>query len=119
MTLLLPLDFEVGQITWWAGSAGSIPAGWALCDGTQGTPDLRDKFVVATSAAFPVGAVRHEHVHNHEFTGDGHTHGFPPGPGPLAGADYSIFTSADPSQGDTDNAKSEPPYYVLCSVMKL
>ena len=33
-----------GLIIMWAESA--IPAGWALCDGSSGTVDLRDKFVV-------------------------------------------------------------------------
>jgi hypothetical protein len=35
-----------GAIVMWSGSIASIPDGWALCDGTNGTPDLRDKFVV-------------------------------------------------------------------------
>ncbi|HQZ60518.1 MAG TPA: hypothetical protein PLQ39_12655, partial [Acinetobacter sp.] len=26
-----------------------IPSGWNLCDGTNGTPDLRDKFIVGAS----------------------------------------------------------------------
>lgn len=29
----------------WSGSVASIPAGWQLCDGTSGTPDLRSRFV--------------------------------------------------------------------------
>lgn len=35
-----------GTITMWSGRIGSIPAGWAFCDGTNGTPDLRNKFIV-------------------------------------------------------------------------
>lgn len=35
-----------GGIIMWSGSISNIPAGWALCDGTNGTPDLRDKFIV-------------------------------------------------------------------------
>lgn len=35
-----------GVILMWSGSIASIPSGWQLCDGTNGTPDLRDKFVV-------------------------------------------------------------------------
>jgi microcystin-dependent protein len=33
-----------GIISMWAGSIA--PEGWALCDGTNGTPDLRSRFVV-------------------------------------------------------------------------
>lgn len=35
-----------GGIIMWSGSTGSIPAGWALCDGTNGTPDLKGRFIV-------------------------------------------------------------------------
>jgi len=31
-----------GMISLWYGSIGSVPLGWYLCDGTNGTPDLRD-----------------------------------------------------------------------------
>lgn len=29
----------------WSGSIGTVPSGWQVCDGTNGTPDLRNKFV--------------------------------------------------------------------------
>lgn len=35
-----------GVIVMWSGSISSIPKGWALCDGANGTPDLRDRFIV-------------------------------------------------------------------------
>ena len=30
----------------WSGSVASIPSGWYLCDGNNGTPDLRNRFIV-------------------------------------------------------------------------
>lgn len=45
-----------GVITLWSGSIASIPAGWYLCDGTNGTPDLRDRFVVGAGTTYAVGA---------------------------------------------------------------
>jgi len=36
----------VGGIIMWSGTIASIPSGWKLCNGANGTPDLRDKFVV-------------------------------------------------------------------------
>jgi hypothetical protein len=58
-----------GGIIMWSGSIDSIPSGWALCDGTNGTPDLRNRFVIAAGGNYDVGA-----------TGDGsipsHTHAF-------------------------------------------
>lgn len=45
-----------GVVTMWSGAIGSIPAGWYLCDGTNGTPDLRNRFVVAAGSTYSVGA---------------------------------------------------------------
>lgn len=42
-----------GMILFWNGSLGAIPSGWAICDGTNGTPDLRDKFIVGGDGALP------------------------------------------------------------------
>lgn len=41
-----------GCILMWSGSVGSIPAGWHLCDGTSGTPNLQDKFIVGAGSAY-------------------------------------------------------------------
>lgn len=38
--------FPVGGIIMWSGTVASIPSGWALCDGTLSTPDLRDRFIL-------------------------------------------------------------------------
>ena len=38
-----------GAIIMWSGTLALIPAGWALCDGTNATPDLRDKFIYGVS----------------------------------------------------------------------
>lgn len=46
-----------GMIVMWGGSVGSIPAGWHLCNGQNGTPDLRDRFVVGASGSYAVGNV--------------------------------------------------------------
>lgn len=44
-----------GDIKLWSGALVDIPTGWALCDGTNGTIDLTDKFVVAAGATYAVG----------------------------------------------------------------
>ncbi len=36
----------IGCIVMWSGTIATIPSGWRLCDGTNSTPDLRDKFVI-------------------------------------------------------------------------
>ncbi len=35
----------VNEIRMWYGTAENVPAGWYICDGSNGTPDLRDRFV--------------------------------------------------------------------------
>lgn len=35
-----------GGIMMWSGAINNIPVGWALCDGTNGRPDLRERFIV-------------------------------------------------------------------------
>jgi microcystin-dependent protein len=39
----------------WSGSIASIPTGWQLCDGTNGTPDLRNKFLVGAGNSYLIG----------------------------------------------------------------
>ena len=45
-----------GVIVMWSGTLTTIPSGWHLCDGISGTPDLRDRFVLGSSASENPGA---------------------------------------------------------------
>lgn len=44
----------IGGIIMWSGAIIAIPSGWALCDGTSGTPNLRDRFVVGAGSTYAV-----------------------------------------------------------------
>ena len=44
-----------GSIIMWYGSVASIPAGWALCNGSNNTPDLRGRFVVGAGDSYSPG----------------------------------------------------------------
>ena len=44
-----------GGIIMWSGSIGAIPTGYYLCNGQNGTPDLRDRFVVGSGNSYAVG----------------------------------------------------------------
>jgi microcystin-dependent protein len=44
-----------GVIVMWSGPVSAIPAGWSLCDGTNGTPDLRDQFIIGAGNSYSVG----------------------------------------------------------------
>jgi microcystin-dependent protein len=66
-----------GGIIMWSGSIANIPAGWALCNGANGTPDLRDRFVVGAGSSYAVGATGGANTVT--LTGGQmppHTHGF-------------------------------------------
>jgi hypothetical protein len=45
-----------GGILLWSGSIGSIPAGYVLCNGNNGTPDLRNRFIVGAGSTYAVDA---------------------------------------------------------------
>ena len=51
-----PSSVPTGCILLWSGSIGSIPVGFALCNGLNNTPDLRDKFVVGAGSSYAVEA---------------------------------------------------------------
>lgn len=71
-----------GVIVMWSGSTSAVPAGWFLCNGSNGTPDLRDRFVVGAGSSYGVGAtggskdatlVEHTHTGTTATNGD-HAH---------------------------------------------
>ena len=78
----------VGIIVMWSGLLSNIPAGWALCDGTLGTPNLLDRFILSVNTAETPGAIGGNHFYSlttpqlptHTHTGTtgtesvGHTH---------------------------------------------
>lgn len=65
-----------GLIAVWLGSVADIPDGWALCDGSNGTPDLTAKFIKnATTPATDVGDTGGSLTHSH--TGTDHSHAVP------------------------------------------
>jgi len=86
-------QFTVGEVRMWSGTAtqAAVTAawgpGWRLCDGTNGTPNLRDRFIIGAGSTYPVNtaggaaavtlAIAHMPAHNHVINiGDpGHAHG--------------------------------------------
>ena len=47
--------FVSGMILLWSGSTSNIPSGFVLCNGSNSTPDLRDRFVVGAGSTYSVG----------------------------------------------------------------
>lgn len=108
-----------GMIMLWYGSRATIPSGWHECDGTMGTPDLRDLFVRGTAIGLTPGDLTGNWSHTHEFTGDGHDHDVLEGTGLAAGTDFYPETSVDPATGETDSSPLAPRSMYLCYIMKL
>lgn len=128
-------SIDSGIITYW-GRSGYVPSGWALCDGSSGTPNMLDMFIKGYSATgFGASAgTGHSHslahAHSYNFTtgaanvgvgnvGVGtpqitcaymdpaHTHG-------VSGS--SLFPSTDYTTGASNEL---PPYMTLKPIMKL
>jgi hypothetical protein len=47
--------FAVGMIVMFNGPTSNLPAGWFVCDGTNGTPDLRDHFILGAGLSYALG----------------------------------------------------------------
>jgi hypothetical protein len=77
------LSMPSGGIIIWSGAANAIPSGWYLCNGSNGTPDLRNRFVIGAGSTYTVAAtggskdaivVSHTHTATSTVTDPGHLH---------------------------------------------
>jgi microcystin-dependent protein len=139
--------FVSGMIMLWSGSSGTIPSGWLLCDGSNSTPDLRNRFVVGATSTYAVGAtggsadaiaVSHTHTATSTVTDPGHTHNYGQSERTQVGTDNGVAYDSEPSSafatsssttgitvatsiataGSSGTNANLPPYYALCYIMK-
>lgn len=111
-----------GIICLWSGLLSDIPAGWHLCDGTEGTPDLRARFIVGAGGTYNPFDTGGSEEHNHTVTNDSHGHDLETGNNILDAVgtgDYSISTTNMILGGITSVINHLPPWYALCYIMKL
>jgi microcystin-dependent protein len=118
----------VGFIGMWSGSALNIPTGWTLCDGTNGAPDLRNRFILGAGSTYTVGAVGGEETHKltvAEMPSHTHQTGIYVG-GSSGGSACAFGNSVGPnayitntSSGSNGAHNNMPPYFALCFIMKL
>jgi len=108
-----------GIIVMWSGNLNHIPPGWTLCDGTFGTPDLRERFIKGTPDSVDPGGTGGDTTHDHDWTDPGHHHNLGPGSEVQSGANLDNQTEDATPSGTTMTADNEPPYYNLAFVMKL
>jgi len=136
-------SFVTGMIILWSGSSASIPSGWVLCNGSNSTPDLRDRFVVGAGSTYAVGATGGSAnatlvSHTHTATDSGHTHTSTIKSTKKSGGDTPDILSAGENlsgdktitsntgtanitvstEGSSATNANLPPYYALCYIMK-
>ena len=122
-----------GMVMMWSGASNAIPTGYVLCDGSNSTPDLRDRFVVGAGNSYAVGNTggastvtltaaqmpSHTHTYSDLYV-------LQQALNPGIDIDFNA-TTWDPNgsrTGTTNSAGSgqahenRPPYYALCYVMK-
>jgi hypothetical protein len=130
----------VGGIIMWSGSIVSIPTGWALCNGSNGTPNLIDRFIVGAGSGYNVAATGGSTdatlvAHTHTITDPGHSHGYNAVSftGNLTDLDNNILTpvaisatTSSNTTGITINSSGSsatnanlPPYYALAFIMRV
>jgi len=118
-----------GLIVMWSGSITAIPAGWALCDGGNGTPDLRDRFIVGAGSSYNPGVTGGENTHVLTINEiPAHTHTYNQGSSLtmfLRAGQNSPYTWQNHSTGSTGLTgggqahENRPPYYALAYIIKL
>lgn len=119
-----------GLICMWSGA--TIPTGWFLCDGTNGTPDLRDRFIVGSGSGYNIGdtggsdsvtlTIDQIPSHNHKVninirgTSAGTSYAEPSG---SADNGYNkTYAVTSTSTGGGKPFDNKPPYYALAFIMK-
>jgi microcystin-dependent protein len=136
------ITVPIGGIIMWSGSIANINnlPGWKLCDGTNGTPDLRNRFVVGASVAignytwnaadgsingnYAPGNSGGEAAHKltiTELASHTHSKGFQGGDsnGIRGGNSSAVCQQVETESAGGDNYhENRPPYYALAFIMR-
>lgn len=128
--------FTAGMIMMFSGN--TAPSGWAFCDGTNGTPNLQDKFIVGSGSTYSLNATGGSAdavvvSHNHTITDPGHIHQVQysnsdsgdgvieeSGTG-LSGQEPTLSATTGitiNNAGESGTNKNLPPYYALAFIIK-
>lgn len=106
---LQQVQVPVGGIILWPGTPDTVPAGWQICDGTNGTRDLRNVFVVGAGDEYIVhdtgGAITSSHDHSINIT--------------QLGASGGTFVYGTATRTEPQVLDNRPPYHALYFIMRL
>ncbi len=111
--------FPSGGIIMWSGTIATIPSGWYLCNGSNSTPDLRNKFIIGafsddsgtakttvTGSATQTGGTKDaivvSHTHTATVTDPGHLHAS--NGGLVAGSPANAFSQAGTRNADNTSS---------------
>lgn len=127
-----------GAIMMWSGSINNIPIGYALCDGGNGTPDLRGRFIVGYDPSDEdyngIGKIGGEKTHQlteNEMPRHNHDISIAKGNEDCSGGGSSWQNNATTifyetsnlykteSKGGNQAHENRPPYYVLAFIIKV
>jgi DNA-binding beta-propeller fold protein YncE len=119
----------VGTIKMFSGHQSNIPPKWQICDGTNGTPDLRNRFVVGAGDTYNNGDTggESEHTltvgemppHNHSYIYDDYGSSAQDGGNNPYVANESNGTNYVSTEGGGQPHENRPPYYALYYIMKV
>ena len=117
---------QVPQYAIFAYRGNVAPSGYAICNGSNGTPDLSGKFILASSTTRPYGTppggtLDLAHRHGLALAGVGHSHTFgaKDGTDPIRTVTTSTALVSVPADPTLYNIGLYPPYFVLTYIMKL
>jgi hypothetical protein len=117
------VTFSAGMILMWSGTIATIPSGWYLCNGSNGTPDLRNKFIIGafsdtsgvaystvTGANTQTGGTKDaivvSHTHTATVTDPTHAHTYGSGNRVQGGNDNGVFYDSQNGAFHTTTAAS-------------
>jgi len=142
----VPTEIPRGIIEIFVGTLANIPQGWRVCDGAEGTPDLRDRFVrgVASAVTDPGATGGLDNVtltssqiasHNHTIVSYQHKHNFTGATGAGSGGirrtgagvetDTKNTTNNSPpnqnliATGSSGSHENKPPFFQIAYIMKI
>lgn len=128
------INAPLGAIVVWSGTAEDVPEGWSICNGENGTLDLRDKFVLGAGTAHDVGetggseevtltvAQMPEHTHDvfehYSYTVANSRTGFVSGAIAINKENTLLQPNALKTSGSSQPHPNMPPYYTALYIQK-
>lgn len=114
----------IGGIIMWSGM--TVPTGWSLCDGSNSTPDLRNRFIVGSGGEYTTGntggskevtlTVDQIPPHTHPFSQN--NEGVSGGGGQVMDSPASGDGFSPATVGGGQPHENRPPYYALAFIMR-